>query len=366
MPGLVADSVKGRRNMTGSDKQGLLLLAALTTIAFLAFLSPMRSVLIWAAALAIIFGPRNEKLAVLFDGRNLAAALTVLLAIVTVMLPVCLIAYFSREQFATMVANMSSFTDNLPANLENVERILSQSLGVDINLGIGNQQETATRLKQLEQGLNDQVLRFGGAAVTEIVEVTSTLYILFFFLRDWRSILSFITNLVPLKMEHKSELVIGMVSVVNATLRGTIIVSALQAGVAGLFYFALGIDTWALLAAVTFIVCMMPAIGSGVVWIPVSLYFLFTGQVAHFWIMFLGGLLVIGMIDNFLRPSLIGKETALPEFLIFLMSFGGLFLIGIDGLLLGPIVAKLFITLWTMYAAEGSATTEETAEKISG
>ena len=338
-----------------SERQMLLLLAILATVAFIALLSPMRSVLIWAAALAVIFGPRNEKLAQRWGNRSLAAAVTVLIAVVTVMLPIALVAYFSREQFYEFITGLSGLGANLSKFTDQVEGALRQTIGIDVNLlGGDGEQIASARLAQVQQMLESQILRFGGAAATEIIELLSTLYILFFFLRDWRLIMAFMSNLVPLKPEHKNALAMGTVSVVNATLRGTIIVAALQAGVAGLFYLALGVDSWALLAVVTFAFCLMPAIGSGAVWVPLSLYFLFTGQIAHFWIMILGGFLVIGMIDNFLRPTLIGQQSSLPDFIIFLVSFGGLFLLGIDGLLLGPVVAKLFILLWELYANDNA------------
>ena len=330
-----------------NDRQGVLFLALLVTAVFIAFLSPMRSVLIWATALAVIFSPRNEKLALRFGSRNRAALVTVVIAVVTVMAPVTIVAYLSREQFLQLVGGMSDAVGHLPMYLGMVQDGIRNVTGITINLA--DQAQAAASLRQLESALSNLALQFGGAAATQAAEILSTLYVLFFFLRDGRSILAFITGLLPLQQDHKDQLSVGVVSVVNATLRGTIIVCAVQAGVAGIFYYFLGVKIWALLAAITFVICLMPAVGSGAVYIPVAIYFLTQGQIIHFWIMLLGGIFVIGMIDNFLRPRLIGQQTALPEVVIFLMSFGGLFLLGIDGLLLGPIIAKLFIDLWTIY-----------------
>ena len=97
-----------------------------------------------------------------------------------------------------------------------------------------------------------------------------------------------------------------------------------------------------------------PAVGASIVWIPVAVYLIATGAIGKGLILMAFGAGVIGLVDNLLRPYLVGKDTALPDYVVLLSTLGGIALLRLNGLVVGPLIAALFIAVWDIAArAEG-------------
>lgn len=177
------------------------------------------------------------------------------------------------------------------------------------------------------------------------------LYAMFFFLIDGRSLLDRILYYTPLSPEDKERMLERFVSVTRATIKGTLVIGILQGGLAGLALALAGVKGWAFWSTVMAVLSIIPGVGSALVWVPAVIYLFIKGQtvVAIAVMVWCGA--VVGSVDNFLRPWLVGQDTKLPDLLILLSTLGGIFLFGAIGFIVGPILAALFVTVWGIYGA---------------
>jgi predicted PurR-regulated permease PerM len=175
------------------------------------------------------------------------------------------------------------------------------------------------------------------------------LYLLFFLLRDGDSLLKRVKSAVPLRAEQKSLLLGRMSVVVRATVKGGVIVALVQGMLGGLAFWVLGIPAALLWAVVMAFLSLLPSVGAAIVWGPVALYLLATGNIWQGLVLSGYGVLVIGLADNLLRPFLVGKSAKLPDYIILLSTFGGIGMFGLNGFILGPLIAAIFMVSWEIF-----------------
>ena len=178
------------------------------------------------------------------------------------------------------------------------------------------------------------------------------LYAMYFFLKDGRKVLDKMLYYLPLGPQDEVRVVRQFVSVSRATLKGTLVIGLIQGVLGGLAFLVLGLDGAAFWGTVMVVLSVIPGLGHGLVWAPAAVYLAATNQWAAAIGLFIWGAAVIGSIDNFLRPWLVGKDTELPDLMILVSTLGGLILFGAVGFVVGPIVAALFVTVWDLYGAE--------------
>lgn len=175
------------------------------------------------------------------------------------------------------------------------------------------------------------------------------LYTMFYFLTDGPRLLQTVLAYLPLTAADKRRMLEKFVSVTRATLKGTILIGAAQGMLGGLAFWAVGLDGAIFWGTVMTLLSIIPGIGSALIWVPASIVLLVTGEV---WrgvglALFCG--LVVGNVDNLLRPRLVGQDIKMHELLIFFSTLGGILLFGAMGFVLGPILAALFVTVWEMF-----------------
>jgi predicted PurR-regulated permease PerM len=141
-------------------------------------------------------------------------------------------------------------------------------------------------------------------------------------------------------------------STVRAIAKGSLVVALAQGAVGGLLFAIAGVSNPVLWAALMTLLALIPAAGPAVVWLPAGLIMLATGHVASGVIILVGGTLIIALLDNLLRPILVGKDTGMPDALILLSVLGGLSVFGLSGIVLGPVLAALFLALWELFTDE--------------
>lgn len=182
-----------------------------------------------------------------------------------------------------------------------------------------------------------------------LLQLFVMLYAMFFFLLDGRAILDRILHYVPLSPADEERLLEKFVSVARATLKGSLLIGVIQGLLAAAAFWAVGVPGAAFWGTVTVVAAIVPAIGAGLIWIPMVIYLLVTGHVGAGLGLLAWSLLVVSTIDNFLRPRFVGRDTRMSDLLILLSTLGGLFLFGPVGFIVGPIVAALFVTVWHLY-----------------
>jgi predicted PurR-regulated permease PerM len=176
------------------------------------------------------------------------------------------------------------------------------------------------------------------------------LYTMFFFLTDGPRLLNGVLAYLPLTDADQQRMLDKFVSVTRATLKGTILIGAAQGLLGGLAFRAVGIDGAIFWGTVMTVLSIIPGVGGALIWVPASIVLITSGEVWRGIALAAFCALVVGSIDNLLRPLLVGRDTQMHELLIFFSTLGGLLMFGVMGFIVGPILAALFVTVWEMFA----------------
>jgi predicted PurR-regulated permease PerM len=186
-------------------------------------------------------------------------------------------------------------------------------------------------------------------AIQFLVTIAILLYTMFFFLLDGPKLLNKILYYLPLEDDDERLLLAKFTSVTRATIKGTLVIGILQGGLSGLAFWIVGIPSAAFWGTIMAVLSIIPGVGTALIWIPAAVFLAVTGNYLKTigLVLFCG--LVTGSVDNLLRPILVGKDTQMHELMIFFGTMGGIMMFGIVGMIIGPIVAALFVTLWEIY-----------------
>jgi predicted PurR-regulated permease PerM len=214
-------------------------------------------------------------------------------------------------------------------------------------------EEILTRAGQLVGAVGNFIVSSLSAAtrgtVNFLFHFFLLLYTMFFFLTDGRRILDRVLYYMPLPHEDEERMVEKFVSVSRATLKGTVIIGVVQGALAGTALAVAGIQGAVFWGTIMAVLSIIPGVGTALVWGPAVIYLIATGSVAAGIVLAVFCGAVVGSVDNFLRPRLVGKDTEMHDLLILFSTLGGLMLFGVVGFIIGPILAALFVTVWDIY-----------------
>jgi predicted PurR-regulated permease PerM len=334
-----------------------LLLLALVTCAFIYILLPYSGAVFWGVVLAILFAPLYRRLLLRTNRKpTVAALLTLLLIIVMVILPLSLISASLVQQALVVYGKVSSGQIDFGAYFLRIVHSLPQWLvslleRFDVTDLASLQQKLSQGAAQASQTVARQALAIGSKTFDFLVGMFVMLYLLFFLLRDGQSLATRIKHAFPLSNKYKQRLFNNFTTVIRATVKGNVLVAAAQGALGGLIFWFLGVEGPLLWAVVMAFLSLLPAVGAAIVWAPVAIYFLVTGAVWQGVVLIAFGVIVIGLVDNVLRPVLVGKDTKMPDYLVLLSTLGGMALFGLNGFVIGPVVAALFIACWDLFVA---------------
>ena len=207
---------------------------------------------------------------------------------------------------------------------------------------------TAAQGSQIVAG---QALTIGQNTFDFLVSFFVMLYLLFFLLRDGATLSSMVRNAVPLAKPHTHFLLNKFTTVIRATIKGNVAVAVAQGTIGGLAFWFLGVQGALLWAVLMAFLSLLPAVGAALIWGPVALYFLATGHIWQGAVLIFVGVFVIGLVDNILRPLLVGKDTKMPDYVVLISTLGGMALFGLNGFVIGPVIAALFMAAWSLFVA---------------
>jgi predicted PurR-regulated permease PerM len=211
------------------------------------------------------------------------------------------------------------------------------------------------------QILAPQALSIGMNTFDFVIRLGIMLYLLFFLLRDGKALAEGIREAIPLRGEQKAALFTRFADVVRATVKGGILVAMAQGTLGGIAFWFLGIHAALLWAVLMAFLSLIPAIGATLVWLPVAIYFLATGAVWQGIGLILYGVLVIGLVDNLLRPFLVGKGSKLPDYVVLISTLGGIEVFGLNGFVIGPLIAAMFMVSWEIFSVSRRTSGDDTA-----
>lgn len=343
-------------NDSGLKDKVFLLLLAVISLAFALLLRPFGGAILWGVILAIVFAPLNRRLCQsMRQRRALAALATEIIILVMVILPLMLmLAALVQEgtgvyrRFESGELNFGRYFhrvfDTLPAWAHHLlERFDLNNLGEV-------PEKVAAALTKAGHFLFAQALNLGQNTFSFFIGLFVMLYLLFFLLRDGDSLALRIKDAVPLRAEQQSALINKFTAVIRATIKGNIIIALLQGALGGLILWILGIRAALLWAALMALLSLLPAVGAALVWVPVAIYLLATGAVLRGVVLLLYGVFVIGMADNVMRPILVGRHIQMPNYLVLISTLGGIAVFGINGFVIGPLIAAMFLAAWDIFS----------------
>ena len=343
-------------NETSLQRKTLLLLLALVTIAFIWILLPFYGAIFWAVALGILFAPLQRKFVLKLSGRrNLATFSTLGVCTVIAILPVIITTVLLVQEVAMLYKDVESGKINVASYVMQFKDILPPTVQDWLDrLGVGNIDGLSEKVSKgaLEgsQFFATQVFSFGQSTFELVVSFFIMLYLLYFFIRDGQQMVRMIRNAVPMAEQHKRLLQIKLRRVVRASVKGNLAVAVTQGALGGLIFWLLGIHSSLFWAVLMMFLSLLPAVGAGIVWAPVAVYFLAAGMIWEGVMLALYGVFVIGMVDNVLRPIMVGKDTKMPDFLILISTLGGMAIFGLNGFVIGPLIAALFLSSWGLFS----------------
>lgn len=345
------------------ERNTFLLLLLLISMAFGWVLNPFFTPIFWAAVIALLFHPLQKELYIRFGKRkNIAALATLGICLIMVIMPTTLVISSLvgelTNQYSNMTEDGESFSDyfeRLKESFPQMETRL-EGWGFDVESLKESAQDT---LSQAGEFLARHSFTFGQNAVMFFLNLALMLYLAFFLIRDGDKIVRALLRAIPLSEKRQQLLAKKFSTVVRATIRGNFFIALIEGALGGLILWALGIGNPLLWAAAMVVASLLPVVGAGLVWLPITIYLAVTGDFVRAIILALFGMIVIGLVDNFLRPVLVGRETKLPDYIVLFSTIGGLYLFGVNGFVLGPLIAALFVALWQIFIQDFDTEQEE-------
>jgi predicted PurR-regulated permease PerM len=335
----------------------LLLLVASASLVFAWILWPFSGAILWATVLGILFAPLYRRiLRSMPRWHNLAAMTTLLIVVVMVILPLTIVVNLLIGEATDVYESMRSGKLSLGRDFEWIGDILpTWAINLLGRLGIPDaaalREKLTAIILQSGEFFTGQAINLGQMTVNFIVSFFVMLYLLFFFLRDGRELSERIGNAIPLRADQRQALRNRFTVAVRAIVKGSIVVALVQGALGGLMFWFLGIRAPVLWGAVMAVFSLLPVMGTGLIWGPAAIYLLATGALWQGLILIAFGILVIGLVDNVLRPILIGQDTKIPDYIVLVSTLGGLATFGANGFVIGPVIAAVFLALWTVFSA---------------
>jgi predicted PurR-regulated permease PerM len=292
--------------------------------------------------------------------RSLAAVLTILTVLVIVILPLAGIA-------ASLAREAAAFYDRLQSGEVNpgvyfhglFDALPTWITGLLDRFGMIDfetlQKRLVTALAEGSQFIATQAVNIGQNTFEFLANLCITLYLAFFLIRDGDDVARTVRNAIPLEPAHKKELIARFATVIRATVKGNLLVAAIQGALGGVAFWFLGVTGAILWGVLMAFLSLLPAIGAALVWVPVAIYFFISGNTWQGVALLAWGVLVIGLIDNLLRPILVGKDTQMPDYVVMITTLGGMAVFGINGFVIGPAIAAMFIAVWHIYGLTRAA-----------
>ena len=310
-----------------------LLVAA--TIGFTYLLKPFFEPILWAATFAVLFMPVYKYILNFFKNREaLSAFITLFLILLTVVVPASALSIAVVNEGAQLYSDIRAGTYDFSKAIAWIQQTLPILSDLLAKIGID--------FEKLKEGFSDTALNISQWVATNLLNIGQNtltftvmfflmLYMLFFFLKDGHKIIELIIRILPIGDEAERHLLSKFGEVSRATIKGTLVVGVIQGTLGGIMFALLGIESAVFWGVVMIGLSILPAVGSALVWGPAAIIFFANGHWIKALILLGVGALFIGMIDNVLRPILIGRDTKMPDYLILLSTLGGLSLFGLSG-----------------------------------
>lgn len=335
------------------------IMALIITIGFINLLRPFLGALVLAAISAVLSKPVYQYICEKVGGRvYLASALTVLLGALAIIVPGIGIGYLAVQQSAGLIENAGQIYANISQEVSGINQgdyKLPDWVPFKEEIAAAGPQilEKADKIIDTVAGFLVKALSgLANGTASFFLSLFTFLYAMFYFLPMKKSIFQLVLASSGLRSDLQDVLNDRIVSVSRATFKGTLMIGVVQGALGGVSFWAAGIQGAAFWSVVMAVVSVIPGIGAAIVVFGGAIYLAvqqaFPAAIAlAFW-----AVVVVGMSDNILRPILVGRDAKMPDLLIFVSTLGGLAAFGVTGLIFGPVLAGLFLTIWKIISEE--------------
>lgn len=342
------------------ERRSFLAMLVLVSLAFIFLMRPFFGPIFWAIAIALIFHPVQHWLKrKIGDRPNSIALLTLLICMVIVVIPVIVLV---SSLIAEGIGLYQQIQDGEIRPGEYIDRVNSSFPAIEAFLAQFNVDFAQLRDRAVSafvggsQFMAKQALGLGQNTFQFFLGLGLMIYLAYFLLRDGTKLVDLLIRALPLGDERERLLFAKFAEVTRATVKGNLLIAIIQGALGGFIFWILDINGALLWGVVMAIVSLLPAIGAAIVWVPAAIYLAAVGDAVSALVLIAFGVVVIGLADNVLRPIFVGRDTKLPDYIVLLSTLGGIVMFGINGFVMGPLVAALFMAFWGIFIREFSQT----------
>ena len=329
------------------------------TLAFFGLIWGFMQPIFWAIAFGIVVYPLHARLARRLKNReSLAASISVIVVIIVVILPLIGLGAAVAREGAALYERLDNGDVGVATIYSRVQQSMPSIIALIERVGVDPealQEQAQSAAVTASQYIAQRALSIGQGTLRGTVFFFLMLYLLFFFLRDGPRMVEALVRALPLGDQRERHLLGRFAEVSRATIKGTLVVGIVQGAIGGIAFAVLGIGAPVLWGTMMALLSILPAVGTALVWLPAAIFLIVSGQIFGGVALILVGVFAIGLVDNLLRPLLVGRDTRLPDYLILLATLGGLAGFGLAGIIIGPIIAAFFISVWHMAEKEFNA-----------
>lgn len=336
-----------------STKKGnipLLALLGLVTLLFLYLLKPFFFPLFWAAVIAGIFQPLYRRINRRLNRPSLSTLLIFLVIAIIILLPLGVVGTLVFNESVQLYEKLSPDRKNIDLGFQEiidlvVDNPLADLFPIDKSLLL---EKAAEVLRSITNYILSHLTALTQNTLGLLVQFAIMFYALFYLIRDGERFYRGIMRVIPLGLGRERVLYERFLATARSTLKVTLIIGGIQGILGGVVFMITGIEGALIWGLLMIILAIVPVVGCSIIWAPAGIVMLLGGRLWEGIVILATGILVISMVDNLLRPLLIGKDVEMHPLLIFLSTLGGIVLFGFSGFVIGPIITSLLLAVWNM------------------
>ncbi|HBI33834.1 MAG TPA: hypothetical protein DEA43_04300 [Candidatus Moranbacteria bacterium] len=331
-----------------------LILLGISAVTFFIF-EPFIMAILLAAVFAVIFQRPYKFFVRITGGRSrISALLTSVFGMIIfagLFFGIAgLIATEAANLFQNSVKAGDAYLNYVDPIVNNVNKNpLLKSFGLE---NLINSESVSKAVSQLGQGAFSILQKTYQGVAHFLFLAVVMFFTLYYFLVGGRNLIKKLMFLSPLRDSHEKLLIEKFISISRATIKGTLVVGIVQGSIGGITFAIVGVPSAIAWGIVMSFLSLIPMFGTSLIWFPAGIIMLLIGNIWQGIVILAVGLGIISIIDNFLRPELVGKDTQMHPLVVFFATLGGISLLGFLGFIIGPIIVALFLTLWNIYAVE--------------
>lgn len=324
-----------------------LLLALLVGYLMYSVMSPFFIPIFWAIVLVILFYPYYQWILRKITRRPAVASLLACLSIaIFIIVPLSIVSSLLAGEFLQLYNWAEGYLKEMSTKAHQsplfIYPFIEKYLGGFIDVSTLNLRGMLAEIIRTAASYAGEGLQGFVKGLAEFfLNLFLAFFTMYFLFKDGDKLFNIVRDLIPITEHHKNEIIEKNRGVISATMYGGVLVGAVQAALGGLAFWFLGIPAALLLSFVMFFMTFLPSVGGSLVWGPVAVYLLLTGQIAGGLGLVVWGIFVIGLVDNFMRPYIIGGKTNLHPLLLFFSIFGAVNVFGLIGIIAGPLILSI-------------------------